>query len=157
MNVLFKSSSLSKCQCRFINSASRVFVITVKGTMIQMRDEGFCRFITSSSDWFILRFPSSCSREEHLQTPEVTCSWPQVAAPRSLRQTSCLEASPAAGLPVRLSVQQQQAVSDGGPDPDGIFSREPRRCWITQRGRRPPSPMADCHLISAPRSTTERE
>lgn len=45
-------------------------------------------------------------------------------------------------------------VSDGGPDPAGIFSgeREARRCWITQRGHMPPSLMAVCHLISALRT-----
>lgn len=42
-------------------------------------------------------------------------------------------------------------VSDGGPDPAGIFSceKEARRCWITQCGHMPPSLVAVCHLISA--------
>lgn len=45
-------------------------------------------------------------------------------------------------------------VSDGGPDPAGIFSgeREGRRCWITQHGHTPPSLMPVCHLISALRT-----
>lgn len=45
-------------------------------------------------------------------------------------------------------------VSDGGPDPAGIFSGEgeARRCWITHRGHMPPSLMAVCHLISALRT-----
>lgn len=48
----------------------------------------------------------------------------------------------------------QVRVSDGGPDPAGIFSdeREARRCWITKHGHMPPSLMAVCHLIPALRS-----
>lgn len=48
-------------------------------------------------------------------------------------------------------------VSDGGPDPAGIFSGErgARRCWITQHGHMPPSLMAVCHLISALRTMVQ--
>ncbi len=48
----------------------------------------------------------------------------------------------------------RQRVSDGGPDPAGIFSveKEARRCWITKHGHMPPSLMAVCHLISALRT-----
>lgn len=50
-----------------------------------------------------------------------------------------------------MRVATARIVSDGGPDPAGIFSgdREARRCWITQHGHMPPALMAVCHLISA--------
>lgn len=56
-----------------------------------------------------------------------------------------------------LRVPTARMVSDGSPDPAGIFSgeREARRCWITQRGHIPPSLMAVCHLISALRTTMQ--
>lgn len=51
-------------------------------------------------------------------------------------------------------VPSARMVSDGGPDPAGIFSgeREARRCWITQHGHTPPSLMPVCHLIAALRT-----
>lgn len=53
-----------------------------------------------------------------------------------------------------MQVPTERMISDGGPDPAGIFSgeREARRCWITQHGHMPPSLMAVCHLISALRT-----
>lgn len=44
-----------------------------------------------------------------------------------------------------MRVQTARMVSDGGPDPAGIFSgeKEARRCWITQHRHMPPSLMAD--------------